>query len=383
VLLSRRRQWLYLRGNADSGIKPAMNIQRLLLSNFRNFQKADIEFPPNALLVAASPNATGKTNFLESIVMLLRGRSFRAPTGECVAWGEAGFHLQGIIERNEGVTNLAVAYDRASRRLRVEENQVPASPVTFYAHYPLVLFLPEDTFMFNRGPAARRNFLNRVLISSGPYVAALVQYQRALLQRNTALRGAALFAEVEAWTQLLVKHGEVVHQQRQGFVEFLATHLADMYELISGESRPFTVSLSGSALTGEAALAHYEATFPQEQQRGFTLSGPHREDVTITSRGHSLAAVLSQGQLRSVVIALKLVAHNFIHQITEETPLLLLDEVLSELDEDRQTALLRHLPPAQTLLTCTTVPAVLQGESRVQVLDLRTIHNVSPVAAAV
>lgn len=351
-----------------------MNLKRLALYNFRNFaQVEEIEFPENGLLVAAAPNATGKTNFLEAVVMLLRGRSFRASNEECVRWGEDSFILRGEVRLKNEEATIGVRYHQPSRKMRIEENGAPASLVTFFNHYPFVLFLPEDTFMFSRSPAQRRNFMNRVLISSPAYVAALVQYQRALKQRNSRLKQAAAIGDIRPWTELLVEHGLTLWQQRQALALWLETRLKTVYQDISGEEREFTVVLPSFVNGREEYMAALDKSFEYERRYGYTMYGPHRDDLEVKTNGRPLPAGLSQGQTRSAVLAMKLAAFRYIEQLAREQPLLLLDEALSELDQERQNELLKNLPPVQTLLTCTAVPEVLRDRPNVHLLDLRSI----------
>src|SRR5688572_18239677 len=118
-----------------------MYIKQLALTNFRNFTDVDeIIFPENSFLVAAAPNATGKTNFLEALTMLLRGKSFRASNEECVRWGADSFVVRGEVVSNSGQAHIAVRYYTPTHKLRIEENGIPASPVTFFSHYPYILF---------------------------------------------------------------------------------------------------------------------------------------------------------------------------------------------------------------------------------------------------
>jgi len=207
-----------------------MRIQSLSLHNFRNFgEVGEVEFPPAHLLIAVAPNATGKTNFMEAVVTLLRGRSFRASHQECVRWGQDSFVVKGSIVHRSAVKKLAVQYHTTTRKLRIEEDSAPTSPVTFFSQYPLVLFVPEDTFMFTRGPAHRRNFLNTTLASSPQYISAIVQYHRALRQRNAALKNAKEIGDVEAWTDLLTTHASPVWASRQAFTSFIQNHINMTY----------------------------------------------------------------------------------------------------------------------------------------------------------
>lgn len=353
-----------------------MHIKAISLLNFRNFSYVEkLEFPAKALLVAAAPNATGKTNFLESLVVLLRGKSFRSPLEECVKWGEDEAAVRGAIQRADGEARLGVSYNRAKRTVTLEEHGEPVSPVFLYARYGLVLFLPEDTFLFDRGPVARRNFLNQVLVSRPSYVSALVQYQRVLKQRNAALKTAERLSDVEAWTQLLAQYAARVWQERRLLVDFFASHMGRIYQEISGEDRAFEVRFAAGARQPEDFQKELEAAWEIERKYHYTLAGPHRDDLEIVSEGRPVAAGFSRGQMRSLVCALKIASWHFLEQVTGEKPLLLLDEVLSELDETRRGKLLTHLPEAQILLTCTRVPKVLQKRSDVHLLDLRTLTS--------
>lgn len=354
-----------------------MDITHVSLAHFRSFAEVDaLELPAGALLVAAAPNATGKTNFLESLLLLLRGRSWRGATEECVQWGAPGFTVRGIVRTTDGTDQLGVQYTVAGKKLRIEVNGEPASPVTFYTRYPVLLFLPEDAFIFTRGPEQRRNFLNQVLLSSSPYLASLVQYQRILRQRNAALKRARSAADIQGWTDLLIAHATVLWQYRRSLVAMIDSQLSEVYEELSGERCLFQAQLLAPAQSDDISQLLTEA-FPSEQRYGFTLVGPHRDDIAITTDNRPIRAALSRGQLRSLTIALKLIAHRLLQKITSEKPLLLLDDVFSELDATRQQILLAHLPATQTILTCTTVPNTLQRRSNVHLLDLRTILNPS------
>ncbi len=351
-----------------------MRIRSLSLYNFRNFSGShEIEFPSADLLIAAAPNATGKTNFLESIAILLRGKSFRAPNEECVAWGQEMFLVQGLLEYYDQQARLAVQYHVPSRKLRIEENSAPVSPVTFYAHYPFILFLPEDTFLFHRGPAARRNFLNTTLVSSSQYLSAVVQYHRALRQRNAALKKAAAVSHITPWTELLARHAAPVWSHRQLFVQYLQNHLAALYQKLFQETYTFEVSLISGASDPESFEELLKEAWPYEAKYRYTLYGPHRDDLEVLVDGRPIATVFSRGQIRSVVVAMKVAAFGFVHKRTGQTPLILFDEVLSELDQGRQEALLHHLPQAQVLLTCTAVPDSIKEKPGVHLLDLQRI----------
>lgn len=352
-----------------------MYISRLSLYSFRNFAAVEeIELAPQGILAAVAPNATGKTNFLESIVVLLRGKSFRARLEECVKWGEDEFTLRATIQEGETVRHLAAAYSKVAHVLRLEEGGEPVSPVALYSAYPAVLFLPDDATVFYRGPGVRRNFLNQTLIHFPGYLAALVQYQRALRQRNSALKTARTPEDVATWSDLLVEYARVLWQQRMMVVDFFQSHLTDMYEAVSGERLALTVRFIPGAHTVDEFASILREAWTYEHKYAYTLHGPHRDDLTIEdSQGRAIQAILSRGQMGGLIAALKILVWRFMKQATGVEPLLLLDDVLSELDDGRQRRLLAALPAAQIILTCTDLPAALTEAAPVHVLDLRAI----------
>lgn len=351
-----------------------MKISHLSLQNFRNFREVEeVVFSDDGLLVVAAPNAVGKTNFLESIYFLLRGKSFRAQTAECVQWGADYFSIKGKVVARRGQVNLSATYDKSKKILALQEDGAPASLTTFYSRYPFILFLPEDTFMFSRGPAARRNFLNTTLATLPHYFSALVQYHRVLRQRNAVLKQANAQKNLEVWDGLLVEYADLLWEQRGLFVQFLATHLPRVYMEIGGMSDKLDVRF----IPGVNEIEHYRTilaqSYAQESRFKHTLYGAHRDDVALWQDGHQIQTALSRGQTRLLVIALKIVASQYITQVTQEAPLLLLDEVLSELDDATQHTLLEHLPASQTLLTCTKLPRELRDRQGVHMIDLRAL----------
>lgn len=351
-----------------------MQITKLSLYNFRNFTEVqEISIPSDSLLVAAAPNTIGKTNFLEALAMLVRGKSWRASQKECVKWGADSFIVRGEIKRGVGLASVAVRYHSPTKKLRFEEDGVPISPVTFYAQYPFVLFVAEDTFIFSRSPAGRRNLMNAALVSHPTYVSALVQYQRTLKQRNASLRSAGSANDILMWTELLAEHAAVIWKYRQQLADFINTHLSANYALISGDDQKLTATLERGVEDDTAYTDILTKSFSLEQRYGYTLYGPHRDDLLVMTSGKSLPSAFSQGQMRGVIIALKFCLHRYLTNITGEYPLLLLDEVLSELDQGRQEKLLNNLPAGQVLLTCTEVPEVLRGREKVHLLHLESI----------
>lgn len=358
-----------------------MKLQSLSFRNFRNLRDVQVvDIPDAPLLIAVAPNATGKTNFLEAVSMLLRGKSFRARHEECVRWGEDFFLVQGSVEGREGANRLSVQYHTSSRKLRIEQDTSPISPILLYANYPFVLFLPDDTFLFHRGPVARRNFLNNALTARAQYMSALVQYHRALRQRNTALKDAEAPQDIEVWTSVIVEHAAVVWAQREALAQYLNNHLLNTASDFLQMPDDLVVRLSKGIPDNKELQEALNAAWSQERRYKYTIYGPHRDDLEVLVDGRPARQVLSRGQVRALVIALKMVVYQFMKQVGGVTPLILFDEVLSELDPKKQKLLFDILPGSQMLLTCTELPEGVRQRSDVYLLNMEDITAEKPTA---
>lgn len=355
-----------------------MKILSFSAHQFRNFKHIDpIEFPAAPLLVILAPNASGKTNFLEAIVVMLRGKSFRAQAVDLVMWGEDNFVVRGEVEHVDGKSVVAVEYRVPQKIFRIEENSAPVSPVTFFGRYPFVLFLPEDTFLFTRGPSGRRNFINTSLATSRAYLANIVQYHRVLRQRNAALKKADDVGEIAVWTDLLITHANEVWAHRQLFVSYLAIHVPGIYADLFLEHLDISISFVPGAPMVESFREFLSDAWQYEKRYRYTIYGPHRDDIVVHVNGKRAEDTMSRGQLRGLVIAMKVAAYGYIQQLVGHNPLLLFDEVLSELDAVRQKNLLAHLPATQTILTCTSIPEEVKKRSDVFVLDVRPLTAIT------
>jgi len=353
-----------------------MNIRSFSAYQFRNFARIEpIAFPTAPLLVILAPNASGKTNFLEAIVVMLRGKSFRAQAAEMVMWGRDNFVVRGEVSHGDENSLLAIEYRAGVKNIRIEENNIPVSPVTFFGHFPFVLFLPEDTFLCNRGPGGRRNFINTSLSCSREYLASIVQYHRVLRQRNAALKNARTVEDIAVWTQLLVVHAMDVWAHRELFIAYLASHVPEIYKDLFSEKLDIVISF----VPGASDIASFQEllfdAWQYERRYRYTMYGPHRDDIIVRVNGKLVQDVMSRGQLRGLVIAMKVAAYGYMKSLVGHDPLLLFDEVLSELDATRQKNLLAHLPATQTILTCTSIPEEVQKRSDVFVLDVRPLAS--------
>ncbi|MBV8345126.1 MAG: DNA replication/repair protein RecF [Candidatus Eremiobacteraeota bacterium] len=364
-----------------------MYLRRLGFSNFRNYSELNLE-PSTGLNLFVGANAQGKSNLLEGIAMLGTGKSFRtARDSDAVRAGCERAVLSGEATSRAGNVNLACAIDRGPRGTR-KTYTVNASPVR-YANYlgriRVVTFVPADLKLAAGTPGARRAFLNIALAQTEPrYYYELARYRKALQQKNAVLRGAVepddellLVYErtlLAAGTEIMLARVRLVDELAHGAAAAHARFAPD--EALEVRYEPNVVF---DAATPEAIAAAFEARMrhaaESERTRKSALVGPHRDDVGLSLDGVSLAAYGSQGQQRTAVLALKVAEYGVMRERSNEAPLLLLDDVLSELDETRAGAFLGEIGDyEQAFVTATHLPPGLSGARVARVQNARVLE---------
>lgn len=345
-----------------------MQIERLIIEDFRNYHQCDLLVNPG-LNILVGRNAQGKTNLLESIHFLSTGRSHRTNNqADLIRWDAAGFFLHAtVIKRNVSVTiDFHLSRDR-QRLLKINglhENKLSHLLGVLNS----VIFDPDDLQLLKGPPALRRRFLD-VEISqvSQRYLYALQQYNRVLAQRNMILKSAvtkASRANLEVWTEQLVSFGaRILAMRRQALssLEGYATHnltdISDGSEKFQLCYHPFGKKIQIGTQEETIRQQFWEMIRKereQEYQRRQSLVGPHRDDFACLVNDVDVREFGSQGQQRSCVLALKLAELEYMHDMTGDYPVLLLDDVLSELDERRRAALLSRVDRGvQTFITGT------------------------------
>jgi len=333
-----------------------VQITRLWLTDFRSYHT--LELPLDAGLTAiVGPNGVGKTNVLEALGLLATLKSFRsAPVDSLVRHGaEKGFvRAEGIRDEREVLIELELAKGKTRaqvnrQRLRRARDLLGAVRVTVFA--------PDDLALVKEGPARRREYLDDALVALDPAADGVVSdLERVLRQRNALLRqchgrldeGAAMTMDV--WDTKLASVGEELTKRREALVAALLPHLSSAYEVLAGRCVPVTAVYQRS--WPETTLAEALAAGRNDDvRRGVTQRGPHRDELVLQIDGLASRSEASQGEQRTLALALRLSSHRLISQRLGEAPLLLLDDVLSELDPDRSRALLANLPPGQAVIT--------------------------------
>ena len=345
-----------------------MNLQELYLRSFRNYAEETVEFSPGVNLIVGD-NAQGKTNLLEAVSFLGSGRSFRAQkTGELIRFGAEFGELSGKICAQERCQTLRWVLFPGARPRQLWRNGVKKRAASDIAGVlPTVLFCPEDLMILKSGAGARRRLGDNVLCQLRPnYDAALTEYNRILDQKSRILKdhheNPALLDILPEYNTRLCQVGALLISYRARFYKGLGEAAAKFHGQFSGGAEEFslqykTVSTVSDVFASIPALTdalreHLEAHARAELDSGQCLTGPHKDDFTVSLSGIDLKAYGSQGQTRTAAISLKLAQRELMAREFGEEPLLLLDDVLSELDAGRQDFVLNQITQGQVIITC-------------------------------
>ncbi len=345
-----------------------MNLCNLTLRDFRSYALENLEFSPGVNLIVGD-NAQGKTNLLEAIVYLGSGKSFRAQkSAEMVRFGAEMADISGTVysqERNQTLRAVIFA-GRQSRQLW-KNGVKQKSAEGLSGVMPTVLFCPEDLMVLRAGASARRRLGDSGLCQLRPnYDAALSEYNRILEQKSRILKdrfeNPGLTDLLPVYNDRLCQVGALLISYRARFYDSLGRAAAEYHRHFSGGSEEFrleyrTVSTVDDPFAPIQTLtdrlhAHLESHFRGELDSAQCLTGPHKDDFDVTLSGISLKSYGSQGQTRTAAISLKLAQRELMGRETGQEPILLLDDVLSELDPGRQDFVLNQIRTGQVFITC-------------------------------
>ena len=346
-----------------------MQLRRLWLTDFRGYRDADVSFDPG-LTAVVGPNGQGKTNLLEAIAYLATLASFRgAPNDALIRAGAERAIVRAEAER-EGRELLLEAELVANGRNRTQLNKQPLRRARdLLGALRVTVFSPDDLALVKGSPGERRTYLDDTLVSLHPrYDQMRTDLDRVLRQRAALLKqsGGRLKPEVELTLDVfdakLVTAGEALASARQKLVAELEPLLGAAYDQVARESAHVTATYSPPWMH-EGLAAALAAARKDDLRRGVSTVGPHRDELELVIGGLPGRTHASQGEQRSLALALRLAAHQVVTDRTDASPVLLLDDVFSELDPERSDALLRSLPPGQTILSTASglPPGVVPG----------------------
>jgi DNA replication and repair protein RecF len=348
-----------------------MPVRTLTLDGFRSYEHLEVVFGDGPHVVVGR-NAAGKTNLVEALVVLSTGRSHRSSADpEMVRWG-AGFarcsatvESDGRTEELEVVVHARGAATGARKRVRV--NGVNRRATALRPMLRTVLFAPEDMLLIVGSPSLRRNLLDALVVQREPTAAAVMStYQRTLTQRNSLLRRIreeeADRAELAYWTQVILENGARMLDWRHETLAAMAAPLAEAHREIAPEETDLRLRYSSNVeprpgeSNEDALRRRLRETADKEIWNGSTLVGPHRDDFGFVSDGRELTEFASRGQQRTAILALKLAELDVLTALDGRRPLLLLDDVFSELDPERRAHLVRRIGELPQAIVTTTTP---------------------------
>ena len=350
-----------------------LQLETLSLRSFRSYQKADYAFAGRTVIVG--PNATGKTNLLEAAFLFSAGKSFRAGReSEMVSWGESTARIEASFQ-GRSRHRAAITLDATGRVIKKSfELDGKAKPTKeLRRRFPMVLFAADDSRLVDGSPGRRRRTLDLVISQgSAAYQEALSKYNRALASRNRLLEQIAAResteAELEAWDIQLAEAGTALITERKRFFDTAADALQQAYDSLTQRSghAQGRLSIAYEPIVDFEALLHSRRG--QDIAIGTTSAGPHRDDWKILLENRPLSSFGSGGEFRSAALAWRLAEANWLSQMTRREPILLLDDVFSELDHSRAESLRDALPAGQTIITTpelSAVPKSLQQDAEV------------------
>jgi DNA replication and repair protein RecF len=346
-----------------------MRLNRLAITGFRNLGSLRIE-PGSRFNLLYGLNAQGKTNLLEAIYLLGSPRSFRsARLPELIRHGERMAQLLGEVESGGVQSRIRLTLEPVGRRVEIDGKGIQRAS-DLHGRLNAVVFSPEDTGMVRLGPEIRRRYLDRaVYLGDIAYLHCWHCYHRVLKQRNHLLKSADR-AGLDAWTEQLAETGAELIERRQRYVAQLNGMLERHYAVISGEREAAAIAYhpegvqarDRETIRGEL-LELFARHARSDERHGTTTSGPHRDDLTFCLGDKPLRAYGSQGQQKSFILALKMAEMDNLQTIFGESPLMLLDDMSSELDAGRKRNLVEFLfsRNSQVFITTTERSAVLSG----------------------
>ena len=355
-----------------------MIIRELRVNNVRPYQLYSACLNPNITLILGR-NGTGKTTLLESMHYLLQGTSFKGRDRDMIALGQTNSQLLLVDDAgNERRASLGLEPDDKIKKVfTVEQKSTARLPAKHRA--PVVLFEPDELRLLSSSPGRRRQFFDSMLCRLHPhYAAALHRYQRVVLQRNELLKhqastpAAAWDNHLFAWDIKFTELADILTTCRREFIAANNTRLSQLYSGMAGGSHTITVQyVCGLPAQNYAQnlLKHLEQRRHTDAARGYTSLGPHRDDFLVNLDNHPASETASRGEMRTIMLAYKLLEVELQQQIYGSNPLILMDDVFSELDSTREQQLMNALKDYQTVITATDLRDELKINASIITLD--------------
>ncbi len=347
-----------------------MIINSLELLNFRNYKREEFLFDSETNVLYGD-NAQGKTNVLEGIYLCSTTRSHKGSRDkDMIRLGTEEAHLKMMVEKN-GVSHKIDVHLKKNKSKGIAVDGIPVKKSgELLGVSNVVFFSPEDLLIIENGPDARRRFVDMELCQLDKmYLFSLAKYKHVLKQRNELLKQISMNSDLmdtlDIWNTQLIEYGSYVIKARREFVEKLNGYIQDIHKSLTGNREKLELfyepNVDEKRFGQELAISEQKDLFTKT-----TNVGPHRDDLKFVSEGMDLRVFGSRGQKRTGALSLKLTEIQIVEEKTGEKPILLLDDVLSELDRNRQNYLLEHIKGIQTIITCTGLEEFVKNGINIQ-----------------
>lgn len=332
-------------------------VTKLSVQNIRSHDSFVANLSPN-ITVITGKNGSGKTSLIEAIHIALQGSSFKGTDSDMLRTNSSWWRIDIALD-NETSRSITFNPEKTDRKKQFTIDDKVAYRLSLKHKYPIVLFEPDDLRLLHGSPTRRRQFIDRFIGQLNPeYGVAIRKYERALKQRNNLLKKPFTnYDELFVWNIALSEHGAYIIEQRTRFIEQINSKLNTTYDDIAGIGDNIAVHYSHTSIGDikQKLLSELHHHTEKDRQTGSTSVGPHRHDMVFTFNNNPALSSASRGEVRTIVLALKFLEVDIIEQITNKKPIVLLDDVFSELDESRQKALSDTIRRHQVIITSTNV----------------------------
>lgn len=332
------------------------SVKTLHVKHIRSHTEYSIEFSPEVTIITGA-NGSGKTSLLEAVYLSLQGTSFRGSDSDMLQKESPWWKIDSILD-DQQIRTIKFDPEKVTGRKQFVIDGKTTARIPAKLKHPVVLFDPEDLRLLHGSPARRRQFIDRFISQLNPlYGPSLRKYERALKQRNNLLKNSYVQDDqLFAWNIALAEHGAYIIEQRIAFIEQLNQNLSSLYQDIAGTHDDVSIHYSHTFVGDikQKLLNELHAHLERDRYLGSTSVGPHRHDVIFEINNSPALSVASRGEARTIVLALKFLEVDIIKQLTGKTPIILLDDVFSELDATRQKLLTSQLKGHQIIITSAT-----------------------------
>jgi len=336
-----------------------MIIKSLDVENIRSHNSFSKQLSPTVTVITGL-NGSGKTSLIEAIMIALGGKSFKGTDSELLRHGAPWWRINLKLDNQERAVKYQPASPKKPKEFIVDDKSTVRLPAT--QKYPVVLFEPDDLRLLGGSPSRRRAFIDRFAGQTMlDYSRVVRRYERALLQRNKLLKQAASDSDLFAWNVSLAKYGAYIVETRERLAKRLDEGLGAVYRTIAQTDDRVAISYShrAAAASEQALLAELERQTERDRILGYTSVGPHRHDILFSINGTPAVQAASRGEIRTIILALKFMEVDIVEDTTGQKPIILLDDVFSELDEKRQTHLATKFRDHQIIMTSVAAPKAL------------------------